>query len=204
MSGTNKMFEAHIVTLGDGQVGKTSIIFRYFDNKFSNNYLATIGFDSKVKKKILPNGEEIKVKLFDTAGQERFKSIATNYIKKANGILLVYDITEEISFNNIQNWFDTISKDNNTSIPIVLIGNKADLNDNRVISKKDGEELAKKFKIENHFYETSCKNGENVKEAIDDLVQQIYEKYGNKKNDSNIIIKKDEKKINNKQKKNCC
>ena len=60
MSGTNKMFEAHIVTLGDGQVGKTSIIFRYFDNKFSNNYLATIGFDSKVKKKILPNGEEIK------------------------------------------------------------------------------------------------------------------------------------------------
>ena len=92
MSTQKRMFEADIVTLGEGQVGKTSIIIRYIDKKFSPNYLATIGIDSKVKKMTLPNGEEIKVKMFDTAGQERFKSITANYIKKANGILFVYDI----------------------------------------------------------------------------------------------------------------
>ena len=203
MSTQKRMFEADIVTLGEGQVGKTSIIIRYIDNKFSPNYLATIGIDSKVKKMTLPNGEEIKVKMFDTAGQERFKSITANYIKKANGILFVYDITEESSFNNIQNWYKNLAENSNNKLPVVLIGNKSDLEDERVISKEEGKNLAKSFGIENHFYETSCQSGQNIEEGINDLVLQIYEKFGNKNQNTNIEIKKDNIKKEKKPKK-CC
>ena len=199
-----KIFEAHLVTLGDGQVGKTSIIIRYIDNSFSTNYLSTIGIDSKIKKVNLSNGEEIKVKISDTAGQERFKSIASNYMKKANGVVLVYDITNEKSFHGINNWIKEISGDSENTKPMILIGNKADMEEKRAVSKKDGEELAKKYGEGIHFYETSCKTGENVDIAITDLVNQIYNKFsGNNLEDSNIKIDKN-KKDQNKEKKKCC
>ena len=196
MSGKDKkkIFDAQIITLGEGKVGKTSLIFRYIDNTFTLNYLSTIGIDSKVKKIKLQNGEDVKVKLFDTAGQERFKSITTNYIKKANGILLVYDITDDTSFKKIETWYSNLSSDSSNSLPIVLIGNKSDLEEDRVVTTEDGIELAKKLKIEKHFFETSCQNGKNVHEAIDDLVQQIYDKFGNKCESSNIEIKNVKKK----------
>ena len=201
-----KIFDAQIITLGEGKVGKTSLIFRYIDNTFTLNYLSTIGIDSKVKKLILKNGEEVKVKLFDTAGQERFKSITTNYIKKANGIVLVYDITDETSFQKIETWYENLSSDSNNILPIVLIGNKSDLEEERVISTEDGEELAKKLKIENHFFETSCQSGKNVHEAINDLVEQIYNKFGNKDENPSFEIKNDKNKKGKKDKKDkkCC
>ena len=199
-----KIFEAHIVTLGDGQVGKTSIIIRYIDNSFSVNYLSTIGIDSKIKKVNLSNGEEIKVKISDTAGQERFRSIASNYMKKANGVVLVYDITNEKSFHGIDKWISEISGDSNNVKPMILIGNKADMEDKRVVSKSEGEELAKKYCGGIHFYETSCKTGDNVDVAITDLVNQIYNKYsGNTIEENNIKINKNNK-DGNKEKKKCC
>ena len=202
MSNPKKIFEAQIITLGDGQVGKTSIIFRYIDNKFSPVYLSTIGIDSKVKKMILPNGEEIKVKIYDTAGQERFKSITTNYIKKANGILLVYDITVEKSFQNVQRWYENLISDS-INLPVVIMGNKSDLQEERVVTTEEGKEFAAKHEIENHFYETSCQSGENIEKGVNDLVQQIYEKYGNKQQNSNIEIKI-EKNEKDKKDKKCC
>ena len=202
-----KMFEAHIVTLGDGQVGKTSIILRYIENSFSLNYLSTIGIDSKIKKVKLSNGEEVKVKISDTAGQERFKSIASNYMKKANGILLVYDITNPKSFEAINNWFSEIKQDDNPK-PIILIGNKSDMSDSRQVSTEDGKNLAKNSGgagNEIHFYETSCKTGDNIEEAIMDLVNQIYNKFsGNDISNDNIKIDKKETGKNNKGKKKCC
>lgn len=196
-----RLFEAGIITLGDGQVGKSSIILRYTDDKFHSIYLSTIGFDTKIKNIVLNNGEEIKVKLYDTAGQERFKSIAKTYLKKANGILLIYDITRETSFNNVINWVKDINEGTHTDIPVVLIGNKSDLEDERTIKKEDGEKLAKQFGYENHFYETSCLNGEKVKEAVNDLVEQIYKKYGNNSQNKSVQIKKPK---NNKTETGCC
>ena len=203
MSGVDKkkIFDAQIITLGEGKVGKTSLIFRYIDDTFTLDYLSTIGIDSKVKKTKLKNGEDIKVKLFDTAGQERFKSITINYIKKANGILLVYDLTDEESFKKIETWYENLSRDSNNILPIVLIGNKSDLKEDRVVSTEEGKELAKKLKIENHFFETSCKDGENVHEAINDLVQQIYDKFGNKDENPSFEIKSDKHKKGKKDKK---
>ena len=186
-----KAFEIPIITLGDGHVGKSSIIVKYIDNKFSPIYLSTIGFDSKVKRKKLDNGEEIKIKLFDTAGQERFRSIANTYLKKANGILLVYDITREKSFTSIKDWIEDINNGAYQDIPVVLVGNKSDLEKNRAIKKERGEELAKEYGYENHFYETSCLTGQNVNKAIDDLVEQVYKK---RRIDQKVVLLKLKKK----------
>ena len=198
-----KKFEVHLITLGDSAVGKTSLISRYNGDTFKSYYVSTHGVDSQYKKIKLQNGEEINVKITDTAGQERYRSIAQNYIKKANGILLVYDITNKESFQNVFMWGKEIKDKSEDSKPIILIGNKMDLEDKRCVSKEEGEELAGNYCDGGiRFYETSCKTGENVNEAIDDLVNLVYNKYsGNNINEENNI------KIDGKQRENgtrCC
>ena len=127
-------------------------------------------------------------------------------MKKANGIILVYDITDRMTFKNIDRWAEEINKDNQNSKPIILIGNKSDKIEERYITKEEGEQLAAKCCGGIKFYETSCKTGENVEEAINNLVNDIYNKYsGNNLNDvdNNIKIEKD-KKGKEKGKKKCC
>ena len=199
-----KIFEAHIITLGDSKVGKTSLIIRYMDNSFVETYLSTLGIDSRQKNIKLSNGEEIRVKITDSAGEERFRALSANYIKKANGILLIYDITNRESFNNINNWATEI-KDKSKNIderPIILIGNKLDLEEKRCINKKEGEELAQNMSSGIKFYETSCKTGDNIEKAINDLAEQIYNKFcGNINENNNIVINKNRKE---KEKGKCC
>ena len=198
-----QLFKAHIITLGDATVGKTSLIVRYTGNTFRTDYLITIGIDSQLKKIQLQNGEEIKVLITDTAGQEKFRSLSTNYIKNANGILLVYDITNKESFYNINIWAKQIKEKIEDLIPMILVGNKIDLEEKRCVSKEEGEECAKNNCGGIKFYETSCKTGENIKEAIDDLAEQIYNKFsGNdldKENNINLDEEKKEQEI-----KKCC
>ena len=105
-----KKFLVNIITLGNGQVGKTSLIFKYVDNVFSLNYVKTLGMDFKIKMVKLPNSEEVIVKITDTVGQERFGSLSSNYLKKANGIILAYDITNRESFEALNNWADDIKE----------------------------------------------------------------------------------------------
>ena len=199
-----KLTRINLITLGDGQVGKTSLILRYTNDYFGNNYIATIGFDYKFKNEKLKNGEEITVKIFDTAGQEKYRSLAANFLKKADGIILVYDITYKKSFENLNKWLKDINE-NAKGLPIVLIGNKTDLEENREVSKEEGNEFAKKISEEIEFYEASCKTGENIKEAIRFLVEKIYKKYqGKNMAEESIIIKKENKNKNNKKDKKCC
>ena len=167
-----------LITLGDSHVGKSSLIIKYIDNKFSNVYMSTIGFDLKHKQITLKDGIEAKIMIYDTAGQERFKSLAANYIKKANGILLVYDISEHSTFENIEMWMESITEEKGDKLPIVLIGNKADLNDERQVSYEEGKKLAEDKGF--HFYETSCKDGTNITECFLDLAELVYEKSGKK------------------------
>ena len=167
-----------IITLGDSHVGKSSLIVKYIENKFSNTYMSTIGFDLKHKQINLKDGTEAKIMIYDTAGQERFKSLAANYIKKANGILLVYDIADHSTFENIGMWMESITEEKGDKLPIVLVGNKADLEDERQVLYKEGKDLAENKGF--HFYETSCKNGTNVTECFLDLAELVYEKSGKK------------------------
>ena len=205
MKDDNKALEAKIITLGDSKVGKSSLIVQFIENKFSFNYVSTIGFDLKRKVIKLNNGEDIKIIIHDTAGQERFKSLTTNYIKKANGILLVYDVTERRSFESIGNWMDDIKEETGDKLPTILVANKIDLTEKRAITKEEGEKKANEFGLK--FLETSAKEGNNVEKCFKELAELIAEKIHKRKmiisNDKNKK-KKLNKKNQNEKKKECC
>ena len=195
----NKLLDIKIITLGDSRVGKTSLIVKYIDNRFTGTFVTTMGFDIKNKQITLKDGTEAKMMLFDTAGQERFRSLAENYIKKANGVLLVYDISERESFQNIENWVDSI-RENSDELPTILIGNKSDLIEERKVSYEEGKQKADEYGCS--FYETSCKTGDNVNKCFIELSELVYEKIGKKPSQkSGQELKKNNSKS---KKKGCC
>ena len=169
----NKYEKIKILTLGNSKVGKSSFIYKYTENFFQLNYLSTQGIDYLRKVVELPNGNKYSVVFCDTAGQERFRSITLNVIKKCDGILLMYDITDKISFDSIHSWMEQIKDNKGENYPIILCGNKCDLEKERVISKKEGEDLAKEYGV--HFYEISNLNGQNIENTVNDLISQIRE-----------------------------
>ena len=178
MSSDNIIFK--ILTLGEGGVGKTAILKRYVENKFEKHHLATIGIDYQSKTIKIKN-KEIKLKIWDTAGQERYKNIASQLYKGADGIMLVYDITDDYSFSKITDWMEQINNNlSKNDIGIVLIGNKSDIED-RMIDKEKGEEKAKEYGID--FYETSALNGNGINEAFEGLAKQILKNYKIKNNE---------------------
>ena len=192
-----KIEDIKIITLGNSAVGKSSFILKYTDNSFSQEYLSTLGVDYKHKKIKLKNGKDVRLRIFDTAGQERSRAVSASFIKKADGVILMYDISDLDSFEAVDNWIKSIKEIGKEKLPIVLVGNKCDLSDDeRKISLKEGQDKANEFQIP--FYETSCKDGINIKEALEKLIDDIIEK-GNK----NIM---GEFKILNKGKKKekCC
>ena len=165
-----------ILLLGDSEVGKSCFLMRYSDNVFIDNYITTIGLDYKLKSVKLDNGKTIKVQLWDTAGQDKYRTIAKNYFKGSHGILLLYDITKTNSFENIREWIRDIKEEVSEKAIIFLIGNKIDLGEQRKISKEKGVELAEEYKIP--FFEASAKSGENVDEVFKALYRKISEVYG--------------------------
>ena len=173
---TKQAIEIKLLTLGDTSVGKSSFIIKFIDDKFSYNYIATMGLDFKQKIIELDNGELVKLRIFDTAGQERFKSISINFIKKADGILLLYDVTNRSSFESVNKWVESIREVGDEKISIILIGNKCDLEKERKISKEEGEAKSKEFNLP--FFETSCKEGINIKEVFVKISEEIIKKNG--------------------------
>ena len=168
-----------IGTIGDSQVGKSAMTEIYLNREFSEEYLTTIGININIKDtKIIINGEEkeIKVKIWDTAGQEKFKSISTQYIKNCDGILLIYAINNKKTFENIENWLNEIeNKKKKNNIPLVLIGNKIDLEKEREVSFQEGEKLALKYGMQ--FYECSAKTRININEAFQYLIDNVVDIY---------------------------
>jgi small GTP-binding protein len=162
-----------IMILGNSQVGKTSFILRFVENTFQSTYLSTVGIDFKVKN-INLGDKEYKLILYDTAGQERYKSLAPNLIKKACGIILVYDITNKSSFDSIPEIMEKLKEEKGNIFPMVLVGNKIDLEQRREIEKEKGELLAEKNGID--FFEVSNKEGINIQEAGLAIVHKILEK----------------------------
>ena len=146
------------------------------------------------------------VDFHDTQGQERYRALSYNFIKNADGIILMYDITSQTSFDSISEWMDNIRKAKDEEFPIVLVGNKYDLEEDRVISKEEGEELAKKYRLP--FYETSNKDNINIEESCLDLINKVIIENG-KESEINLIRKKSikldiKKAINNKEQKSNC
>ena len=169
--------------LGNSGVGKTSFIMQFTDNTFQESYLATYGIDFKTKF-IEINNKKYRVDLYDTAGQERFRSVSVNSIRMSDGVILIYDITNEFSYDNISTWMENIYQVKGKDFPVILIGNKCDAEGERVIIKEKGEQLAKQYNIS--FFETSNKMGTNIEEAGLKLINKIIE---NNKRDAQESIK---------------
>jgi small GTP-binding protein len=172
--------------LGDTTVGKTSIIKRHINKTFDESAIATIGIDNIKDEKEFDN-KKYSFKIYDTAGQERYRSISLNYIKLGDGFLLVFSVDNRETFDKLDEWVQNIYD----SVPveekvIFLVGNKID-SPNRVVKKEEAEAYAQKKKFP--YYETSAKTGEGIEQLFDELYNKIYNL--NKKNSKggNIILK---------------
>ena len=195
-----------LLLIGDSQVGKTSLLLNYTDHIFPEEHVATIGVEYK-DKNIIKDNYNIKLQIWDTAGQERFHSITKNIYRNAHGVLFIYDITDKESFNNIKNWIKDLQNVGN-DIKGVILGNKIDLELQRVIYKNDLEEMANKYKMP--FIETSAKQNLFVNNAFDLIIneilknkteEQIVEMFSRKtRSDLSVTTKK----TNDKNKKNNC
>ena len=162
-----------ILVIGDTSVGKTCFIMRYADNIFQESYISTIGMDYKLKNITLENGKLVKLQIWDTAGQEKFHSITKSFYKGANGIILIYSVLDKNSLQNVKNWMDSIKAQVPENVAIILVGNKKDDEERRVVSYEQGEDMAESYKLP--FFECSAKTGENLDKAFDSLVKKILE-----------------------------
>ena len=205
---TNYELLYKIIIIGDTAVGKSNILTRYSKNEFSENTRSTVGVELGVKF-IKVKGINTKIQIWDTAGQERYRSITSSYYKGSHGCFIVYDITNESSFNNVEKWYEYLQKEAGKNISIILVGNKCDLENERKIKKEKGQEKAKNLKCA--FFETSALSGVNISEIFEELTNNIYETTGGVKNEDefDIEFENDNKVVNlNKtettKKKKCC
>ena len=161
-----------VLLLGDSSVGKTCFLLRYCDRTFQEAHLSTIGLDYRLKTMTLENNKNIKLQIWDTAGQDRFRALTKNYYKGANGIILIYDISTTQTFENVKVWINQIKEEANANVIIYLVGNKIDLpKDKRTVSEEEGQKLADEYKF--LFKEASAKEGTNVNEIFQELVEKI-------------------------------
>ncbi|XP_013608958.1 PREDICTED: ras-related protein RABE1c-like isoform X2 [Brassica oleracea var. oleracea] len=154
-----------LLLIGDSGVGKSCLLLRFSDGSFTTSFITTIGT-------IELDGKRIKLQIWDTAGQERFRTITTAYYRGAMGILLVYDVTDESSFNNIRNWIRNIEQHASDNVNKILVGNKADMDESkRAVPKAKGQALADEYGIK--FFETSAKTNLNVEEVFFSIAKDI-------------------------------
>jgi len=174
-----------LLTIGDSAVGKTCILLRYASDSFQTTFITTIGIDFKTKN-VNIDGKPLRLQIWDTAGQERFRTITTSYFNGAQGILLVYDVTDRSTFNSIRNWIDQIQQHADENVNMLLIGNKVDLlRDERVmedlqangqthVTTEEGRALASEYGVE--FFETSAKENINVDAAFQAIAKATMER----------------------------
>ena len=205
--------KCQLLIIGDSSVGKTSILTRFTEDKFTTNYINTIGIDFFSKDEIF-NNKKIRIKIWDTAGEERYRALTQGFFKSANGIIITYSVNDVDTFENLKYWIQSIHTNlgENDLVKIIIIGNKIDLD--REVNFDD----AKKYAEDNgyKYFETSAKSGKGINESIKFLVQEIIDSQDkinnnnknskdNKHDDDNISL--DENKHSNneeKNKKKCC
>ena len=161
------------IIIGDAAVGKSNLLLRYVHGQFKPEYQLTIGVEFGAKN-IQINGKIFRIQIWDTAGQENFRSITRAYYKNSVCALIVYDISSRDSFNNINTWVEDCKNQSPKTVFLVLVGNKSDLSDKRQVTFEEGQELANRFDM--MFFETSAKDGINVDEIFVKSAKEISNK----------------------------
>ena len=199
-------YKLKVVIVGDSGVGKSNLIKRFTTNEFLANSKATVGVEF-LSKSYKINDKIFKIEMWDTAGQERYKSITSAYYKGAKGALVVYDTTSAQSFENVDKWYNEIKEKTGKDIKLILIGNKIDLAEQKVVNTDEALAKAKTWGIP--LMETSAKSTVNVKEAFHDLLKEMYLEMNknlqnvenkNLENNNGVQLDVNEKK----EKKGCC
>ena len=163
-------YSVKFIIVGDSSVGKSNILLRFSRNVFDPGHQATLGIEF-ANKHLLYNNNDYLVQVWDTAGQENFRSVTRAYYKASAVAMVVYDITNEESFQHIQTWIKDCRDLAPRTVQLILIGNKTDLEDQRAVSKEKGEELARENKM--LFFETSALNGNGVEEAFQKSIEAV-------------------------------
>ncbi len=209
-----KTLEFKIIVLGEYNVGKTSIINRFVSNSFDNNIQNTINTNISTKRIIVDNKTIVNLNIWDTAGEEKYRTVTKQFYKDSHGALIIYDITKKETFEKINSWLNELSELSPPDIIIFIIGNKNDLNQKREVNFNE----TKIFSENNHIsvYEVSAKNGNNVDAVFQVLSNKIFEKMKEEENNENKYLRRGErgsieinkksfnKKINNNNKKDYC
>ena len=170
-SNAKEEYKFKVVVVGDSGVGKTNLIKRFVNDTFSKDSKATVGVEF-LSKTYLINQEIFKIEIWDTAGQERYKSITAAYYKGAKGAMIVYDVTNQTSFDNVDKWCNEIKEKASKNINLMIVGNKTDLTDQRVVTSDAALEKAKALEIP--IMEASALDSSNVKEAFYQLLREMY------------------------------
>ena len=205
----NSEQEAQIVLklllLGDSSVGKTSILLKYISNKFDESSISTVGVDY-MDKIIDYNKFKIKLQIWDTSGEEKFRTITKNFYRNADGLLVVFDLTKKESYNHIKSWINE-AKENNDKLKTILIGNKLDLKDERIVTIDVAKQFAEKNNLK--YIETSAKDGTNINESFQAIIDLLFDGKSSEeilneftKQDSSLSVVDDTMEV--KKKKACC
>ena len=205
----NSEQEAQIVLklllLGDSSVGKTSILLKYISNKFDESSISTVGVDY-MDKIIDYNKFKIKLQIWDTSGEEKFRTITKNFYRNADGLLVVFDLTKKESYDHIKSWLDE-AKENNDKLKTILIGNKLDLKDERIVAIDVAKQFAEKNNLK--YIETSAKDGTNINESFQAIIDLLFDGKSSEeilheftKQDSSLSVVDDSMEV--KKKKACC
>ena len=205
----NSEQEAQIVLklllLGDSSVGKTSILLKYISNKFDESSISTVGVDY-MDKIIDYNKFKIKLQIWDTSGEEKFRTITKNFYRNADGLLVVFDLTKKESYDHIRSWINE-AKENNDKLKTILIGNKLDLKDERIVTIDVAKQFAEKNNLK--YIETSAKDGTNINESFQAIIDLLFDGKSSEeilheftKQDSSLSVVDDSMEV--KKKKACC
>ena len=198
-----------IIIIGDTCVGKSNILSRYLKDEFREDSKSTVGVELG-SKFLKVKGVGTKLQIWDTAGQERYRSITSSYFKGSHGCFIVYDITNETSFEDVNKWYEQAQKESSKEISIILVGNKCDLENERKVSKEKGEEKARALNCP--FFETSALSKLKIDDIFNEMVNNIFDRTGGPKNDDDDdieIVNENDKAVSLKteqpeQKKGCC